>query len=86
MISQTMIATNVPAAGGSENAPVLTASTANRYRISAVASFASPSPSRMTRMRWGSFNRLAMASGATTSGGDTIAPRTNPTLHGSPSA
>ena len=36
-------------------------------------------------MRCGSFSLLAMASGATTSGGETMAPSTKPTPHGNPS-
>ena len=35
-------------------------------------------------MRCGSFRRRAIASGATTSGGETMAPSTKPTLHGMP--
>src|ERR1700761_1930868 len=61
-----------------------TAATANRYRIRAVASFASPSPSRITSKRLGIRNRRAIESGATASGGDTIAPSTKPTDHGRP--
>src|SRR4029077_268185 len=73
-----------PAAGANENAPALTATIANRYRISAVASLASPSPSRMTRIRFGSRSLRAIESGATASGGETIAPRANPTGHENP--
>src|ERR1700694_4178317 len=57
--------TKVPAAFGSENMPVEIATTAKRYRISAVASFASPSPSSTTRMRRGSPSLRAIASGGT---------------------
>ena len=48
------MAANSPVAFGSENMPVEIAATAKRYRISAVASFARPSPSSTTRMRRGS--------------------------------
>src|SRR5260221_5091546 len=47
--------------------------------MSALASFASPSPSRMTRIRLGSCILRAMDNGATASGGETIAPNTKPT-------
>src|SRR5262249_32842241 len=50
--------------------------------MSAVASFASPSPSRMKRIRSGSCIRLAIESGATASVGETIAPSKNPTGQG----
>ena len=69
---------------GSENIPVEIATTAKRYRISAVASFASPSPSSTTRIRRGSPSLRAIASGATTSGGATMAPSRKPMFHGSP--
>ncbi len=57
-----------------EMLPQLTATTAKRYSISAVASFASPSPSRMVRMRRGICIRRAIDNGATASGGETMAP------------
>ena len=47
--------------------------------MSAVASFASPSPSSTTRIRRGSPSVRAIDSGATASGGETMAPRTKPT-------
>ncbi len=71
-------ATKVPDACGSENAPVMIAATAKRYRISAVASLASPSPSSTTRIRRGRPSLRAIASGATTSGGATMAPSRKP--------
>ena len=40
----------------------------------------------MTEMRRGNCMRRAMASGATASGGDTIAPSTKPTAKGQPSS
>ena len=49
-----------------------------------MASFTSPSPSSMVRMRLGTAKRLAMAIGATASGGDTTAPSTKPTAQGTP--
>ena len=65
--------------------PSSTAATAKLNRIRAVASFTSPSPSRMVRMRLGRAKRRAMAMGATASGGDTTAPSTKPTASGRPS-
>ena len=82
--SATTIRAKVPVAFGSENIPVEIAATAKRYRISAVASLARPSPSRMTRIRRGSPSLRAIASGATTSGGATMAPSRKPMFHGSP--
>ena len=67
-----------------ENKLTHTAATAKRWKISAVASFASPSPSRITRMRREICILRAMESGATASGGATIAPNTKPTGHASP--
>src|SRR6188472_1900829 len=52
----------------------------------AVASLARPSPSSTTRSRRGSPKRRAMASGATTSGGATMAPSTKATASGMPSS
>ena len=43
-----------------------------------------PSPSSTVRMRRGRPSLRAIASGATTSGGATMAPSRKPTLHGSP--
>ena len=82
--SPATIAANSPVAFVSENMPVEIAATAKRYRISAVASFASPSPSSTTRIRRGKASLRAIASGATTSGGATMAPSRKPTVQGSP--
>ena len=82
-ISPTVITAKVAIALPSENTPMLTAATAKRYRTNAVASLARPSPSSTTRIRRGSCMRRAMASGATASGGETMAPSTNPSAHGS---
>src|SRR6516164_3013899 len=54
--------------------------------MSAVASLARPSPSSTTTSRRGTPSRRTMESGATTSGGDTMAPSTNPTASGMPSS
>ena len=51
-----------------------------------MASLASPSPSRMTRMRLGSCILRAIESGATASGGETMAPSTKPTGQARPSS
>ncbi len=51
-----------------------------------MASLARPSPSSTTMSRRGRPSRRAIASGATTSGGATIAPSTKPTAHGRPSS
>src|SRR5450631_2137841 len=47
--------------------------------MSAVASLASPSPSRTTMVRRGSPSRRPIAIGATSSGGEMMAPSTKPT-------
>ena len=83
-VSPTRIATKLPLASASENAPVTTAATAKLAMISAVASLTSPSPSRMVSRRVGNDRRLAIAIGATASGGDTTAPIRNATAHGMP--
>ena len=72
------------AAAGIENCPVSTAVSARLNRISAVASLTSPSPSSTAVIRRGMPRRSATASGATTSGGDTIAPSMNATPSGNP--
>ena len=54
--------------------------------MSALASFARPSPSRITSSRRGSCIRRAIDSGATASGGETIAPSTKPTGQEKPSS
>ncbi len=69
-------------AWGSENAPVTTAATAKRYATSAVASFTRLSPSRMVTIRRGTFRRSAMAVAAIASGGEMMAPSTNPAASG----
>src|ERR1700678_36004 len=78
------MAANDPRACSKENALTLTAVTAKRYKTSAVASLASPSPSRIMSRRLGTRSLRAIAIGATASGGDTIAPKTNPTGQGRP--
>ncbi len=50
------------------------ATTASRYVTRAVASLASPSPSRMLRICLGTRNERMMESTATGSGGEMIAP------------
>ena len=86
-ISPTTTAANSPAAAGSEKLPPsATARIAKLNRMSAVASFTSPSPSSTVRMRLGTAKRRAIAIGATASGGDTTAPSTKPTAQGTPSA
>jgi hypothetical protein len=72
----------VSAAPMIETPPVATAPTAKLKRINAVASLTRPSPSRIVRILFGTERRRAMAIGATASGGETTAPRTNPTAHG----
>ena len=49
-----------------------------------MASFRSPSPSRMATIRRGSPRRPATEVAATGSGGETIAPSTTATAHGIP--
>src|SRR5688500_12522093 len=83
-VSLTTIAANVIVASTSENTPVSTAVSANLKSTRAVASLTRPSPSRIAVMRVGTPSRRAIASGATTSGGETMAPSTNATAHGSP--
>ncbi len=78
-ISPPMMARKTRRAEPSENMPVATAATANLYSMSAVASLARPSPSRTTMVRRGSPSRRAMAIGATSSGGEMMAPSTKAT-------
>ena len=78
------MAANVIVASASEKTPVSTAASANLNSTSAVASLTKPSPSRIAVMRLGTPSLRAIASGATTSGGETMAPSTNATAHGSP--
>jgi hypothetical protein len=71
-------------ARGRENVPDTTAASAIWYATSAAASFTRLSPSRITSISRGSFNRRVLAITATASGGDTIAPNTKQAANGSP--
>src|SRR5690349_24951436 len=64
------------------NTLVTAAATAERYRISADASFTRLSPSRITITRRGTGSRDTIAAAATASGGETIAPSATATAHG----
>ncbi len=66
-----------------ENEPVTTAATAKRYATSAVASLTRLSPSKIVTIRRGTFSRSAIAVAAIASGGEMIAPKTNPAASGS---
>ena len=83
-VSPTSTSTKSRAAVTNENCPVMTAMSATLNRMSAVASLTRPSPSSTAVMRRGMPRRSATASGATTSGGDTTAPRMNATPSGRP--
>ena len=78
--------TNIVLASRSENAPVVTAATANRSATSADASFSRLSPSRMVVTSLGTRTFCVTAMAATASGGETIAPSTHATAHGIPTA
>src|SRR5580698_7060199 len=61
----------------SEKVPSTVAATANRYNTSAVASLTRHSPRMIAEIRRGIESRSKIASAATASGGDTIAPSVN---------
>ena len=84
--SLNVMTANVPTARSSEKTPALTAAMAKRYSTNAVASLARPSPSNITKMRRGICRRRATDKGATASGGETMAPRRNPSAQGRPSS
>src|ERR1051326_2551389 len=70
----------------SENAPVITAATANRNEMNDVASFTKLSPSRITIIFRGTRKCCVTDSAATASGGEIIAPNTKPTASGNPTS
>src|SRR5581483_6594580 len=76
--------TKLTAAAGSENAPVISAATANLSATSAEASFTRLSPSSTVTIRRGTPRLCVIAVAATAPGGETIAPKANAAATGRP--